>query len=47
MSVLSEDDAQTPTIEAVVTEVAQQVDLSNTTRFNIVRANLFDSAKWA
>ena len=47
MSALSEDDAQTPTIEAVVTELAQQVDLSNITKFNVVRANLFDSAKRA
>ena len=47
MSALSEDDAQTPTIEAVVTELAQQVDLSNITKFSVVRANLFDSAKRA
>ena len=45
LSALSEDDPQTPTIEAVVTELAQQVDLSNITKFNVVRANLFDSAK--
>ena len=42
-----EDDAQTPIIEAVVTELAQQVDLSNIAKFNVVRANLFDSAKRA
>ena len=47
MSALSKDDAETPTIEAVVTELAQQVDLSNITKFNDVRANLFDSAKRA
>ena len=30
-----------------VTEISQQVDLSNITKFNVVRANLFDSAKRA
>ncbi|CAB3981435.1 Hypothetical predicted protein [Paramuricea clavata] len=47
MSTSGKDDAQTPTIEAVVTELAQQVDFSNITKFNVVRTHLFDSAKRA
>ena len=46
-STSGKDDAQTPTIEAVVTELAQQVDFSNITKFNVVRTHLFDSAKRA
>ena len=47
MSTPGKDDAQTPTIEAVVTELAQQVDFNNINKFNVVHTNLFNSTKWA
>jgi hypothetical protein len=47
MSTPGKDDDLTPTIEAVVTELAQQVDFSNITKFNVVGTHLFNSAKRA
>ena len=47
MSTTGEADAYTPTIEAVVTELAQQVNLCSITKFNVIRTNLFESAKRA
>ena len=43
-----DNDAQTtPSVESVVQELAQQVDVNNITKFNVVRTNLFSSAKRA
>ena len=42
-----EDDHYCPTIEDVLTELSEQVDHSNITKFNVVRNNIFESAKRA
>ena len=42
------DHSQTcPTIEDVLTELSEQVDHSNITKFNVIRNNIFESAKRA
>lgn len=43
-----DDHGQTcPTIEGVLTELSEQIDHSNITKFNVVRTNIFESAKRA
>lgn len=41
------EDQTIPTAEDVLTELAQQVDISNITKFNVIRTKIFDSAKRA
>ena len=41
------EDQTIPTAEDVLTELAQQVDISNITKFNVIGTKIFDSAKRA